>query len=120
MIAILYAGDNLRQHRYQIHLIFSHLEGLFVCLFCWFTSKVNSYEGTVFIFSGNIVSARGIYTQKGVDEAPTSEYHRHVHQIPVLIASASGKGSGKSAHMGRLTRDFATHIYDVWLFCLFI
>ena len=35
--------------------------------------------------------------------------------ILILIASTSNEGPGDSAHMRRLARVFAAHIYKVWI-----
>ena len=41
--------------------------------------------------------------------------YESMHTILVLIASASSKGSGESAHMHRLTRALAAGMRKVWM-----
>ena len=41
--------------------------------------------------------------------------NKPVHEILVLIASASNEGSSESARMHRLARAFAAHIHEVWM-----
>ena len=38
-----------------------------------------------------------------------------VYTFSVLIASASSEGAGKSAHMHRLSRDFAARTHELWM-----
>ena len=46
---------------------------------------------------------------------PLEGKYGQAHNILVLIASSSNKGSSKYVHVHRLARAFAAHIHKVWM-----